>query len=275
MPLQTIELSFGVDALRQIKQMKGDVRARLAELGDVFADFGDAASGCIAHGVQVGETRCFVKHPLNAMGCEAQARASAVHAAVQHSVLVPVIHRLDGDLGPILIYPWIEGVRLREAQSTARMELAEVLVAIGAVIDVHVSIEAAGFVSVDLYDGNLLYSDRIHLIDVDEYRPTPYTRSDERFLGSKRFMAPEEFRQGATLDSRTMVFQLGRTAAVLLNPPLGADCARAKPVAEVIGRATSHDPAQRFQTVGDLRRAWLARVADLGLAGSALEPGVG
>ena len=142
------------------------------------------------------------------------------------------------------------------------MDLSETLGAITAVIEAHVAIEAAGFVSIDLYDGNLLYSDRIHLIDIDEYRPAPYRRSDQRFLGSKRFMAPEEHQPGALLDSRTMVFQLGRTAAVLLDPPLGQDLRRATFMISVIDRATQVDPADRFQTVRAFSSAWVTAVAE-------------
>jgi serine/threonine-protein kinase len=84
-----------------------------------------------------------------------------------------------------------------------------VLGAIEEVIELHAAIDEAGFVSIDLYDGNMLYDDRIHMIDVDEYRPSPHVLDADRTLGSTRFMAPEESRRGATLDSRTTVFQLG------------------------------------------------------------------
>ena len=36
-------------------------------------------------------------------------------------------------------------------------------------------------------------------------------------FGSSRFMAPEEFELGTTIDERTTVFTLGRTAAVLMS----------------------------------------------------------
>ena len=70
---------------------------------------------------------------------------------------------------------------------------------------------AAGFVSVDLYDGCFLYDfDRheMRLIDLDEYRPAPFVVDAERLPGSRRYMAPEEFQRGVTIDERTMAFHL-------------------------------------------------------------------
>lgn len=236
--------------------LPGDVRAALSRIGDVFADFDDDESGCIAHGVEVDGARYFVKHPVSPLGLATQERAIAVHAAVRHPTLVPLRHRVEGDRGPILVYPWVDAVRLRGADLMARLETTEVLAAIEAVIEAHVAIERAGFVSIDLYDGNLLYGDRIHLIDVDEYRPTPYLRRDDRFLGSKRFMAPEEQVTGATLDSRTMVFQLGRLAAVLLDPPQGVSLSRTPYLRALVARATDPEPSRRFQTAAALLKAW-------------------
>jgi serine/threonine-protein kinase len=238
--------------------LPGDVRAALSRIGDVFADFGDDESGCIAHGVEIGGARYFVKHPVSPRGLATQERAIAIHAAVKHPTLVPLLHRLDGDRGPALVYPWIDGVRLRGSYLMTALETKKVLDAIEAVIEVHVAMERAGFFSIDLYDGNLLYGDRIHLIDVDEYRLAPYVRLDDRFLGSKRFMAPEEWIAGATLDSRTMVFQLGRLAAVLLDPPQGASLARAQYLRPLVARATDPQPSRRFQTAAELFMAWHA-----------------
>ncbi len=104
----------------------GDVRQALARIGDVFADFGDDKSGCIAHGVEVGAERFFVKHVVGVRGVAAQARAIAVHAAVRHPTLVPLVHAMKGDRGPVLAYPQIDGVRLRGIGMTARLPLSEV-----------------------------------------------------------------------------------------------------------------------------------------------------
>lgn len=58
---------------------------------------------------------------------------------------------------------------------------------------------------------------RIRLCDLDECRRGPFVVDGDRLPGSTRFMAPEEHRQGATVDERTTVFNLGRTGLVLLD----------------------------------------------------------
>jgi hypothetical protein len=235
----------------------GDVRQYLSSIGHVFVDFDDDESGCVSHGVTIEGSKYFVKHVATPRGAETQARAISVHSAVQHTCLVKPLHNISGQRGPIIVYPWIDGVRLRERPKTRELPINQVLDAIYAVIDVHLSVEKAGFVSIDLYDGNMLYSDRMHLIDVDEYETSPFTLREERTKGSPRFMAPEEFQTGSILDARTTVFQLGRTTAVLLDPSFGRSLDRAPAFASVVGRATQAEPNARYPTVREFASAWL------------------
>ncbi|XVV08653.1 hypothetical protein ACQP2X_27820 [Actinoplanes sp. CA-131856] len=72
----------------------------------------------------------------------------------------------------------------------------------------------------DFYDGSLIYdftAHRMSVVDLEHYRPGPYRNEIGRMLGSRRFMAPEEFTAGAMIDQRTSVFTLGRTVLVLLG----------------------------------------------------------
>ena len=72
----------------------------------------------------------------------------------------------------------------------------------------------------DFYDGAIIYdfeNQRVHLCDLDLYRPGPYVLDRERQYGSTRFMAPEEFEKRATIDERITVFALGRAAFVFLS----------------------------------------------------------
>jgi serine/threonine-protein kinase len=127
-------------------------------------------------------------------------------------------------------------------------------------LDAHLAITAAGYLAVDLYDGCLLYdfvSHRLRLVDLDEYRPGPFTVDGERLPGSRRFMAPEEFRRGATIDQRTTVFVLGRAIRQLLDE---TDDERSWRGTEeqlaVVARATRADPAERYADVAQLVGAW-------------------
>ncbi len=83
-------------------------------------------------------------------------------------------------------------------------------------------------------------------------------------FGSSRFMAPEEFQRGATIDQRTTVFTMGRTAAVLLadgtldrKPFRGSDA-----LYEVMRQACEPQPEHRFPSLASFRRAWCAARMD-------------
>ncbi|MFM7121237.1 MAG: hypothetical protein ACKOZX_13505, partial [Gammaproteobacteria bacterium] len=75
----------------------GDVRGLLASEGQVFADLGDGDFGVRAAGFERDGSRYFVKFAVHEKGVASQSRAIAVHARVQHPVLIPLIQVLEGD----------------------------------------------------------------------------------------------------------------------------------------------------------------------------------
>lgn len=129
-----------------------------------------------------------------------------------------------------------------------------VLAALDRILDAHATVAAAGFVSVDLYDGCFLYdfdSLQMHLIDLDEYRPGPFTVAADRLPGSTRYMAPEELVRGETIDERTMVFHLGRTISELLGEDRLDGVQR-----DLVAAATEPSPTRRPATVEAMRSSW-------------------
>ncbi|MEU9120088.1 hypothetical protein AB0C96_09540 [Streptomyces sp. NPDC048506] len=95
------------------------------------------------------------------------------------------------------------------------------------------------------------------LCDLDEYRPGPFILEADRLPGSRRFMAPEEFTRGSTVDIRTTVFVLGRALRLLLDAGDDEQEWRGSPPQlEIIERATASDPAYRFASVEALVQAW-------------------
>jgi serine/threonine-protein kinase len=235
------------------QRVDGDVRERLRELGEIFVAFDDDESGCLVTALRTESGEWCVKHAVNDRGAAAQARGLAVHAAVRHAALVAPIQVVEGVAGPIVVSPWVQGERLRHNPMVKHLPIATRLEILDVAIEVHALVNGAGFVSIDFYDGNLLYDGKVHVIDVDEYRPAPFVLDAERTLGSTRFMAPEEFVRGATLDARTTVFQLGRAAMVLLD-----DIPQS--LASVVERATHPDPGARFADAAELLRAWRDRL---------------
>jgi serine/threonine-protein kinase len=143
------------------------------------------------------------------------------------------------------------------------LPVERVLAALDTIYDAHLTLAEAGFVAVDFYDGCILYDfegHRTYLCDLDEYRPGPFVLAEERLPGSRRFMAPEEWRRGALIDEVTNVYTLGRAAVVLLsNGQLDGPRWRGGPALRaVISRATAADRTLRQQSVRHFVNEWLA-----------------
>ncbi|MFD5336035.1 serine/threonine protein kinase [Streptomyces hawaiiensis] len=249
----------------------------LRTVGEVFRAFRDQDSGCVSYGVRLtnGE-RWFVKEATTAAARHSLDRAWTFHRAVRHPAIVPQLHRLAVRAGgPAVVMPWHAGEvlyhptlhrhggRTHPDHPLARFRaqpVAPVLRAVDRILDAHLAVEAAGFVAVDLYDGAFLYdfdAGDLRLIDLDEYRPGPFTLEADRLPGSRRFMAPEESQRGSRIDTRTTVHALGRAIRLLLD---AGDEERAwRGTAEqlaVVQRAARADPGERFTDVGELAVAW-------------------
>ncbi len=248
-----------------------------------FAVFTEQDSGCLSYGVVADGQRWFVKRPTTPAAAQSLTRAVAVHAAVRHDAIVAPTRVLDDSSdGPVLVYPWRDGTVLNHAtvRGTDRTGLArfqalpvdDVHAALNVILAAHLAVVGAGLVAVDLYDGCFLYdfdTRTMRLIDLDEYRPGPFTLHADRLPGSTRYMAPEEFTRGAVIDERTTVFNLGRTMHHLLDSPAGwrgNDLQR-----DVVDRATQNRPGDRFGDVATLVAAW--RQARLSPAELASQPG--
>jgi hypothetical protein len=228
---------------------------------DAFAVFDQQDSGCLSYGVECSGRRWFVKTATEPHAAGPMTRVVALHRTVRHAAIVRPVAVLPG---PTLIYPWCPGRVLNAAtvrggdrsvlERFRRLPVDEIHPALDAILDAHVAIAAAGWVSVDLYDGCFLYDfdgRRMHLIDLDEYRPASFVLDADRLPGSGRYMAPEEWMRGATVDERTSVHHLGRALQQLLTDDRSTDRERA-----VTARATDPDPGRRHPTVAALVADW-------------------
>ena len=251
-------------------------------LGRVFAVFDAQDSGCVSYGVrQPDGDRIFVKCATTDAAERSLRRAERVHELVQHPAVVAPTGSLVVGGRLALCYPWRDGDVLYHAtvdahgRATSRqrtdpagpmvrfraLPVHQVRAAVDAVLDAHVVVDEAGLVAVDLYDGCFLYdfdAGVLRLIDLDEYRPSPFVPT-EQLPGSRRFYAPEERGVGQRVDRRTTVFRLGRVIRLLLDAGdeerawRGTDAELA-----VVARATLADPDARYQSVRELQTAWLA-----------------
>ena len=245
------------------------IESYLCQVGEVFRAFRLQDSGTASYGVLVGDRRWFVKESGDPGIVQSLRRALHLNTKVQHPAL-PRLHnsfRTPGGLA--LVYEWVPGEVLNDPRFTREqrrrdpahphvrfrsLPVGEILDALDTILDVHVLLGNSGFVASDFYDGCIIYDfggRRVFLCDLDEYRHGPFILDMDRNYGSSRFMAPEEFQRGSTIDQITNVFNLGRAAIVLLGDGTesmdawrGSDALR-----EVVVRATSAERSQRYQSV--------------------------
>jgi serine/threonine-protein kinase len=267
--------------LLDVVRIDGPLVDYLRRCGEVFATITGHDSRNTSFGVAIAGDRWFVKRAAAGDTDAIRELDSAIrfHAVMRHPAIVPLAGVVHASDGLAIVYPWRAGEVLNDPfapgalpatdpkSAFARfraLPLSELAAAIDAVFDAHVAVARAGFVAVDFYDGAVMYdfaARAIQLVDLDGYRP-PYTLDRERQFGSSRFMAPEEWQRGASIDERTTVYTLGRAAFVFLGGERGdsapelwrADSRRHA----VASRATAARPADRFATVAELHRAWLA-----------------
>lgn len=189
-----------------------------------------------------------------------------------HHALPSLLNVIESPVGPALVYDAVGGELIRvpseerEDPASSYQRLAQLPASVlfglfDTLIDVHVDLAAAGWVAGDLYDGCLIVdfqTSALGVIDLDSYRRGTTTNDMGRMFGSSRFMAPEEFELGAQIDERTTVFTLGRIVwhfATRLTEERANFCGTAG-LASVIQKACEPTPADRYNSVADMARAW-------------------
>lgn len=278
----------------------------LADYGEVFAVFDQNDSGNVSFGVRNGEERYFLKvaglataqgavSPQEAV--ENLRRAETVYRDLAHPHLVRL--RETGARGGLfwLVFSWQEGECLydhwnfdryqREGLPSPRerfraLPAGEKLAALAPVMDFLAQAEERGYAAVDFYDGSLLYDfsqKRMTVCDVDCFRKLPFSNQvGERYWGSTRLKAPEEYRLGAPICRETAVFTLGALLFHLFGRYLPQEleamrenraffpCPRERwqlgeHTYQVAKQAASPAPGDRFPTVRRMEAAWKEALA--------------
>lgn len=247
----------------------------LASNANIFTTFDHHTqdSGNISYGVQIADRRYFVKtagladddNPYLDHADRVETLRNAVRLAesCDHPVLPTLRQVIESPTGPMLFYDWVEGELVRNAlQQVRRLPVGEIVDLLNDLYDLHIELVKRRWIANDFYDGSMIYDfhrRQLHAVDLDSYHQGSFTNHMGRMFGSKRFMAPEEFEPGATIDQRTTVFTLGRTAAVLLSDnsldrmPFRGSNGQYK----IMLRACNESPDARFQTVSEFLDAWL------------------
>lgn len=167
--------------------------------------------------------------------------------------------------GYALLFPWTEAICMGKQYPSRERFLALPLdTKLGIyreVLAFHSHVAKRGYVSVDFYDGCVLFEEatgRTLLCDVDAYHRLPFFNPVGRMWGSTRFMAPEEFEKGAAIDESTMVHTLGAFAFELFAPE-GRELAQwpLSPAAWACAKkAASPKRKDRFSDVASYIRGW-------------------
>ena len=252
----------------------------LPTVGRVVRRFGDRSdSRTTIVGLEIDAGRFVVKHATDDESVGWLESAVRFHAAVAHPSIAALVHSLRTPDGLAIVERWAPGEVLVDKfdpsvpdrehpesnyQRFLRLPVTEIAGALRQMFDAHVAVTAAGFVAVDLYDGCLMYdfgAGHLSLIDLDLYRPGPYILAVDRQYGSNTFMAPEEWRRGASIDERTTVFTLGRFALVLLGCERAGSPDRARfrgsdRMFDVAMRSCAPEPRNRTASVRDLLSEW-------------------
>ena len=238
------------------------------DLSTAFAAYEEQDSGCRSYGIEIDGERRHVKIATTPDAEASLRNAVRFHAVVHHPAIIAPVAVIE-EPRLTIVAPWIDGITLNQAtvhgadrsglQRFREEPLDVVLAALDRILDAHVAVAEAGFVAVDLYDGCFhfdLARSTMYLIDLDEYRPGPFTVEIDRLPGSARYVAPEEWQRGATIDERTTVFVLGRTLHHLLDRPDG--WRGSAPQRAVVDHATAASPTDRPASVEELVGAWRA-----------------
>lgn len=257
-----------------VPHIDSDPATFLSHRGKIFAVFDERTqdSGNVSYGIEVDRRRYFVKTAGRPDDDRAYldhgGRVSLLHNAVRlaessdHRTL-PKLHQVvQSTWGPMLVYDWVEGELIGSCLDRVRsLGAREVTQLLTEVYALHRDLSGLGWIANDFYDGAMIYDfqrRRVHVIDLDSYHMGSFTNRMGRMFGSPRFMASEEFEFGATIDERTTVFTMGRTAAVLMsdNSLEGEPFRGSDHQYEVMIRCCAEDPDDRFQTVADMYAAW-------------------
>ena len=247
----------------------------LKKYGTVFKVFDDQDSGNICFGLDTDDGKIFVKFAgaptaeYEGNTGEAVARLKStlpVYQDIKHASLIRLIAAEEIGGGFAMVYKWAEGKcmgRMYEEDHRFIMSLPvnEKISIFDSVISFLQSVHDSGYVAVDFYDGSIMYDEaacRTTICDIDFFQKKPYINDMGRMWGSARFMSPEEYKLGASLDETTNVFTLGQMGFSLFTDsnrdieawPLSAECYK------ILEKATNQERERRFNSIFEFKEAW-------------------
>lgn len=187
----------------------------------MFAIFNDLTqdSGNISFGIQTPDGKLFAKTAGRnepspggtpfVQRITALRRAAEVHHGVDHPALVHLVDVVDATDGIVVVYEWFDGDLLRSPAERRddpgepgmrfrHLPAGEIVAALDKIIDLHVHLDAAGWVSGDVYDGCVMYdfvTQAVRFMDFECYRSGTYVNNDVPRRRHRRHRDPTPINQ--------------------------------------------------------------------------------
>ena len=174
--------------------------------------------------------------------------------------------------GVVMIHDWVPGRVINSPdgnrqntkstyQRFMRLPVERRLMVFDHIMKLFVEIEEKNIIIEDFYDGCVIYDferDEAYICDLDHIHMGEYLLNKDRQFGSSRFMAPEEFIRGSTIDHRTNVFTIGATGYVLLNDNRREikEWGLPRNLYTMLKKAVSHEKEDRYARIGAFYQDW-------------------
>jgi len=259
----------------------------LNKYGKVFCVFDQQDSGNICFGVENENKKVFIKYAgaptVNydekyEYAILRMKNAIPIYEDIHHPNLIKLIEHFEQGKGYASIYEWEEGECLHAHWNFDKypkythpkspnfkfnqLSLELKLDCLDKIFSLHKMVAENGYVAIDFYDGSIIYdfeTNKTIICDIDLYAKSPFINTMGHMWGSSRFMSPEEFERGATIDEITNVFTMGACSFEILGNNHIRTIKQWKAsdkLFEVAKKATNNDRSQRYQSMRELYNAW-------------------
>ena len=250
----------------------------LNKYGKVFKIFDDQDSGNICFGVENEDHRYFVKFagaPTERTCISAEEaianlkRTLPIYKDLAHPNLIKLVDFEEIGDGFAMIFEWNDAECMHPMYPLSHKNFMQMILETKCqvfldILKLHIHVTKQGYVAIDFYDGGIMYdfdNSKTIVCDIDFYAKVPYTNSMGRMWGSSRFMSPEEFLLGATIDEITNVYTMGATAFALFGD-IRDRCIEkwqlSKGLFDVATKAVNGDRNKRQQSIAQLIEEWEA-----------------
>lgn len=247
----------------------------LSKYGKVFKVFDDQDSGNICFGTEKDGDKYFVKFagaptaeyndsPIDAI--KRLKKSLPIYQELKHNNLIELVNYENIGNGFAMVFKWVYGNcmgRMYQDEHKAFMKLpiSDKLNVFSDILDFLEYINSNGYVAIDFYDGSIIYdsvSRKTTICDIDYFEKQPYINNMGRMYGSAKFMSPEEFELGATIDEITNVYTAGAFAFALFGNYSRniVDWKLSNKLFEVATNAVSDNRNKRYQSINEFRKAW-------------------